>query len=332
MKAKFLLVAMMATLFSLTSFAQPRIAVLDFNAGAGISQSDVNGLSGIFNTYFSPAGYTVVERTRVNQVLNEQGIQVSAMTESQRVRLGEILNVSLIVIGDVNYAMKQYNIDVRVVNVETGAIVAKDGAEWAEGSSYREMMRTLAERLSKNIPLVEFYRKPATPVRVDNDPLYRPTGGSLRFLVGVPDLLFSIAYNQQITSGFMVGGGVGYGRGKYVVRYWDSWGYDYDERTADCIPIYFETELRTPKYEWSLFINLKAGIGIFPEKKEDYYYNGKPEYTYEYRTFLASVTIGGSYKNLNLGVGISTWGIPDVPVVFSLSYNLPFTAIDKGLF
>lgn len=43
------------------------------------------------------------------------------------VALGEMLNVSLVVVGDINVVMEQYNVDVRVVNVQTGTIVAKDG-------------------------------------------------------------------------------------------------------------------------------------------------------------------------------------------------------------
>lgn len=60
------MLAVSIALLTVTGFAQPRIAVLDFNAGVRVKQSDVDGLSAIFNTYFSPQGYTVVERTRVS--------------------------------------------------------------------------------------------------------------------------------------------------------------------------------------------------------------------------------------------------------------------------
>lgn len=49
-----------------------RIAVVDFNAGVGISQADVDGISAIFYTYFSPQGYTLVERTRIDKIIDEQ--------------------------------------------------------------------------------------------------------------------------------------------------------------------------------------------------------------------------------------------------------------------
>ena len=86
MKIKYVLT--IAAILFLTSFiqAQPRIAVLDFNAG--VNQNDVDGLSAIFNTYFEPTGYTVVERTRVSRILEEHKMQGSKLTEKDMVKLG----------------------------------------------------------------------------------------------------------------------------------------------------------------------------------------------------------------------------------------------------
>lgn len=305
MKTKALLLTLMA-MIGLSVSAQPRIAVLDFNAGVQVSQNDVDGLSAIFNTYFEPAGYIVVERTRVSRILEEQNMQGGRLTEKEMVKLSEILNVPVIVIGDVNKAMGQYNIDVRAVNVETGAILAKDGAEWAEGTSYRSMMRALAERLSKDIPMVEFKRpepKPETKKKTI-DPTYRPTGGYLRISSGYP-VVGSLAYNHQITPYFMVGGGAGFSPWAKLYEYDYYGGRDYFDELA--IQIYAETELRTPKYNWSLFLNLKLGTTI-------------PIIMYADPIFVA-IHAGVSYENLHLGVGFSTSSY----IGFSgfLSYSLP---------
>ena len=50
-----------------SAFAQ-RIAVLNFNARSGVTQVEVDGLSSIFNTYFTPTGAEIVERTRVDKI------------------------------------------------------------------------------------------------------------------------------------------------------------------------------------------------------------------------------------------------------------------------
>ena len=150
-----------------SAFAQ-RIAVLNFNARSGVTQVEVDGLSSIFNTYFAPKGAEIVERTSVDKILQEQKFQNSRFTNTDMVALGEMLNVSLIVVGDVNVVMEQYNIDVRVVNVQTGTIVAKDGASCSKGGSYRDMMRELGERLSKSLEL-EIEKFQTTSDKKSND-------------------------------------------------------------------------------------------------------------------------------------------------------------------
>ena len=139
-------------LTALTMQAAPRIAVLEFKAGVGVSQNDVDGISAMFITYFRPAGYTMVERTQIDKVIDEQGFQRSRMTESQMVRIGQILNVSKIVVGDVNIVMKQYNVDVRVINVESGVISATEGATFA-GASYRTHMQSIAQKLAAKVAI-----------------------------------------------------------------------------------------------------------------------------------------------------------------------------------
>ena len=138
-------------LLAMSAIAQ-RAAVMEFKAGVGISQADVDGISGIFTTYFRPAGYTMIERTQIDRIIEEQRMQRSAMTESQMVRVGQLLNLSKIVIGDVNVVMGQYNVDVRVINVESGTIAATEGATFA-GSSYREVMKNLAQKLAGQIAI-----------------------------------------------------------------------------------------------------------------------------------------------------------------------------------
>lgn len=66
------------------------------------------------------------------------------------VKVGQILNLSKIVVGNVNIIMGEYNVDVRVVNVESGTIAAKVGASFGMGS-YREEMKKLAINLANKI-------------------------------------------------------------------------------------------------------------------------------------------------------------------------------------
>ncbi len=138
-------------LFAVATVSAQRVAVLDFNAGVGVSQADVDGISAIFSTYFSPRGYTLVERTQIDRVIDGQNFQRGKLTQSQMICIGKILNVEEIVVGSVNIVANQYNVDVRILNVKSGIISVKDGATWAPGSSYRTMMSQLGMRLENQI-------------------------------------------------------------------------------------------------------------------------------------------------------------------------------------
>ena len=135
-----------------SAFAQ-RIAVLNFNAGAGVKQNEVDGLSAIFGTYFKPKGAKFIERTRVDKVLQEYKMQKSILTNTDMAAMGEQLNASLIVVGDVTIMLGEYNIDVRVVNVQTAEVVAGDGISFDTNTSPRTTMQHLGERLSKSVEL-----------------------------------------------------------------------------------------------------------------------------------------------------------------------------------
>ncbi|MBR6091767.1 MAG: hypothetical protein IKQ09_03010 [Bacteroidales bacterium] len=94
----------------------------------------------------------MVERTQIDKIIEEQGFQRSNMTQTQLVRLGQLLNVSKIVVGDINVVMNQYNVDARVINVETGTISATEGATFAT-SSYRSSMQSVATKLASKIAI-----------------------------------------------------------------------------------------------------------------------------------------------------------------------------------
>lgn len=155
--------------FGINTNAQMKIGVINFKARAGVSSNDVDGVSSIFGTYFiNPQKFTLVERSQIDNVINEQGFQYSSLTENQAVKLGEILNLSKIVIGDVSIIGGQYNVDVRIVNVQTGAVEATDGATWTGGTSYRELMKNLAFRLMAKIDYTQLIQPTINKQAVDN--------------------------------------------------------------------------------------------------------------------------------------------------------------------
>ena len=149
---RFFITFCLCAFWTVSAYSQ-RCAVLEFRAGAGTSQADVDGISEMFITYFHPQGYTMVERAQIDRAIDEQGFQRSNMTEYQMVRLGQILNVSKIVVGVINNIRGEYNIDARVINVESGTLAATEGVTFTSGMSYRSTMQGLAQRLSEQIAI-----------------------------------------------------------------------------------------------------------------------------------------------------------------------------------
>ena len=147
-------------LMALTMNAQ-KFAVLEFRGAKSVSVSDVDGISEMFMTYFRPSGYTPVERAQIDKVISEQGFQHSDITDDQAVEVGRILNVSKVVVGKVSKLGGQYQVDVRVVDVQTGHDVALDGATFS--GDYRANVRSLAQKLAGQIAITSGGTVPATP-------------------------------------------------------------------------------------------------------------------------------------------------------------------------
>lgn len=160
-------------------------------------------------------------------------------------------------------------------------------------------------------------RSNTTYPQYNNSPEYRPTGPSLRFAADL-NIYGSAAFIYQITPSFMIGGGAG------VTETWGTTYYTinnerhYYKGLGAFIPVFFETEIRTPKFEWSLFLNVKAGTLIsIGYKVTD--------------PFFVSAMAGFSYKYFSMGGGISTGKYNFGILVLSISYDIPFSTLNKIL-
>jgi curli biogenesis system outer membrane secretion channel CsgG len=67
--------------------------------------------------------YTVVERSRLLRILEEQHLSVSSLTDRQtQLKLGEIAGARLMVFGGYQIFGNNVRLDIRMVDVETGTI------------------------------------------------------------------------------------------------------------------------------------------------------------------------------------------------------------------
>ena len=155
---KLFLVTLMC-LMALLMSAQ-KCAVLEFRGSASVSVSDVDGITEMFMTYFQPAGYTMIERAQIDKVISEQHLQRSNITDSQAVRLGKILNASVVIVGKVS-GLDGYQVDVRAVDVQSGHDLAFEGASF--GGDFREDVRDLATELAAKIAIRPAATEQPTP-------------------------------------------------------------------------------------------------------------------------------------------------------------------------
>ena len=143
-----------------------RIAVMDFAPGVGVEESEVAGLSDmLINSLYNSGKFTIVERAQLNQVLKEQKLQQSDLTNRQIVEIGKILGVQSVVIGGVNFiptdrtlyqkavgtVSGEYNIDIRAVDCTSGELITTAGATKTNRATYRDLMEQLGKELSSKI-------------------------------------------------------------------------------------------------------------------------------------------------------------------------------------
>lgn len=97
------------------------IAVMDFNA-KDVSQSIALSVSELIRTELINNGkYTVIERSSMKEILNEQGFQQTGCTDTScAVKIGKLLSAKKILVGSVMRLGSKLIISGRIIDVEKG--------------------------------------------------------------------------------------------------------------------------------------------------------------------------------------------------------------------
>ena len=102
---------------------KPVIAVMDIDAkGEKVSKDDAHTIADFLRTDLANTGtFSVVERSRMKDVLKEQEFSSSGLTETEKAtRAGKLLNCDFIIAGTLSSLGDKFFLNVRVVNVKTG--------------------------------------------------------------------------------------------------------------------------------------------------------------------------------------------------------------------
>jgi curli biogenesis system outer membrane secretion channel CsgG len=119
------------------------LAVMDFT-GDGVSMNLASQTSEMLrNTFINKGGYTIVERSQMDQILKEQGFQMSGCTDTScAVEIGKLLSAKKILIGKVMKVGNSIIISGRIVDVEKGV---GEAASTAKAASEDDLFNAVNE-------------------------------------------------------------------------------------------------------------------------------------------------------------------------------------------
>lgn len=101
-----------------------QIAVVELQA-AGISRTEAQTFTDRLRSELVKTGqFTILERTEMEEILKEQGFQLTGCTSAEcAVEVGKLLNVRQICAGNVGKVGGVYSISIRLIDVESGKII-----------------------------------------------------------------------------------------------------------------------------------------------------------------------------------------------------------------
>ncbi len=139
-----------------------RIAILDFKA-QGISSKAAKVIANMVRTDMVKMGkFTVVERTQMNEIMKEQGLQMAGCTdENCAIRVGRLISANKILVGEVGKLGTSIIITVRIVDVERGVTEFSEKEKALSNSKLPEAVEKLTAKLSDSIEKAHAIKVPA---------------------------------------------------------------------------------------------------------------------------------------------------------------------------
>lgn len=119
-------------LLAVTAFSREKVtvAVLDFEPKNVTSQS-AEAITDLLRTeLFNTGCFKVVERQRIQKILEEQRFQSTGVTDAdQAAQIGRLLNVKKIMIGTMTLLGGTHILNTRIVDVQSGQVELAEAVE-----------------------------------------------------------------------------------------------------------------------------------------------------------------------------------------------------------
>lgn len=130
------------------------IAVLDFKEATGDASYRYLRVAvpEIFATNLAQAtGITILERDRVKKILKEAGLIMAGITEGDEKKIGRLLAAKQLLSGTIIKAGRQLRLDVRLIDVATGKILAADKRRCKDMDDIIDAVDILSENIVERI-------------------------------------------------------------------------------------------------------------------------------------------------------------------------------------
>jgi len=157
-----------------------RIAVLDFSNTGGLSNYETVTLSNrLASMLVKTDAFIVLERGKMDEILNEQGFQQSGCTTTEcAVEVGKMLNVQKMVNGSIGKIGQTYTIDISLIDIKTAQIERSFIRDYkGEIDGLLQIMQDIANQIAGIVKEAE--PKPAEPKIFNLSIKSNPTGAAI---------------------------------------------------------------------------------------------------------------------------------------------------------
>lgn len=133
-----------------------RIAVMDLKCEQVDPATGRTVSNMLRNELINKKEFTVVERSQMDSILQEQGFQQTSCTDQDcAIQIGKIVSAQKIMVGELSKLGKSYIITVRILDVETGtsdfAAKEKSLSDEKLDKSCRALAETLSDQIRRNL-------------------------------------------------------------------------------------------------------------------------------------------------------------------------------------
>ncbi|MDU0459528.1 MAG: FlgO family outer membrane protein [Geobacteraceae bacterium] len=167
----FLAILQCATVAGAAEFKKTKVAIVDFQENGAFDVKDVGKIvAEWFTTALVNTGrFDVIERRLLQQILEEQKMGVTGLIDPRSAsRLGKLLGVKTVVSGTVQSYEGISEINVRLLNVETGSIITAESFKGGSTSSLNKLVNEAAAKIIRHFPLQGYVvKRSGSKVTVD---------------------------------------------------------------------------------------------------------------------------------------------------------------------